>query len=142
MFSYVYCKIFTNTFFFTEHLWWLFLHCTGYCLVQSWSKQTKTELCRFFSFKIIAVHSGPILCNVVSDVFGQLCIDQTIFLWNVDPAWLIQHCMGYFFMKVVCLPWANIEQVISFWAMLAQKDPLWTVQSWTGEMIDLLAAGK
>ena len=31
--------------------------------MQSWSKQTKTKFCRFFSFKIIAASSGSILCK-------------------------------------------------------------------------------
>ena len=52
---------FLRTPFFTEHLPWLFLWCTGYCFVQYWPKQTKTNLCRLFSFKIIAAYSGPIL---------------------------------------------------------------------------------
>ena len=52
---------FLRTTFFTEHLWWLFLHCTGYCFVQSWPKQTKTKFCRLLFFKIIAVCFGPTL---------------------------------------------------------------------------------
>ena len=52
---------FLRTSFFIEHLWWLFLQCAGHCFVQSWPKQTKTKLCRLFSFKIIVARSGPIL---------------------------------------------------------------------------------
>ena len=53
-------QIFYEHLFVTEHLWWLFLHCTG-CFVQSWPKQIKTILCGLFSFKIIAVLYGPTL---------------------------------------------------------------------------------
>ena len=70
--------------FFTEHLWWPFLQCTGYCFVQSWPKQTKSKLCKLFSFKIIAARSGPILhksffCAMLSQTYLDN-IQYTIFL--------------------------------------------------------------
>ena len=57
------------------------------------------------------------LCNV-----SQMYLDnndQTIFLCNAASAWSIQHCIGYFLIKVVCQSWANITQVIS----LCNVDP-------------------
>ena len=84
---------FLRTPFFTEHLWWLFLHCTGHYFVQSWPKQSKTKFCRLFSFKIIDVYSGSILHKCAQ---GQYCIlpqtyldniEYTIFLCNVFLAW-------------------------------------------------------
>ena len=94
---------FLRTPFFTEHLWCLFLHCTGYCFVRSWPKQTKTKLCRLFSFKIIAVCSRPILhkwfsCAMLSQMYLEN-IEYTIFLGNVFPAWSTQHCIVYFAKK-------------------------------------------
>ena len=35
-----------------------------------------------------------LLCNVISEVFGQHWLDNI-------PAWLIQHCIGYFPIKGV-----------------------------------------
>ena len=49
-------------------------------------------------------------------MLSQTCLDNiewTIFLCNAVPAWSIQHCIGFFPHEGVCLPWANIAQVIS-----------------------------
>ena len=61
----------------------MFLQCTG-CFVQSWPKQTKTKLCRLFSFRIITARSGPILhkkfyCAMLSQTYLDN-IEYTIFL--------------------------------------------------------------
>ena len=62
---------FLRTSFFAEHLWWLFLHCTGNCFMQCWPRQTKTKLRRLSSYRNIALRSRAniaqviFLCNVL-----------------------------------------------------------------------------
>ena len=102
----VYIAKFLRTPFFTEHLWWLFLHCAGYCFVQSWPKQTKTKLCKLFSFKIIAARSRSILhkifsCAVLSQMYLEN-IEYTIFLCNVSSQ-LGRHKLSVYFAKKSCL---------------------------------------
>ena len=56
---------FLRTPFFAEHLWWLFLHCTGNCFVQCWPRQTKTKLRRLSSYRNIAVRSRANIAQVI-----------------------------------------------------------------------------
>ena len=56
---------FLRTPFFAEHLWWLFLHCTGNCFVQCWPRQTKTKLRRLSSYRNIALRSRAIIAQVI-----------------------------------------------------------------------------
>ena len=127
-------------------------------LVQCWPTKIRIILQIFFQCKVVHglwvnIAQVIFLCNAVSDIFGQHWQDNIPMQCCPVPVWLIQHCLGYFFIKIVCLPWANITQVIS----LCNVDPersrtivdyfplqscLWTVQWWVGEMIDPLAASK
>ena len=66
-------------------LWTVGQLCTGIFLMQCWHRQIKTTLYRLFSCKNMSV------CQMYLDN-----IDETIFPCNVVPAWLIQHCLGYF----------------------------------------------
>ena len=89
-------------------------HCTGSCRVQCWQRQIKTTLYRLISCENAFVR----VC-----VFARLCIWATLTrqysyaMWSQHGRYNIVQVIYH--IKVVCLAWPNIAQVIS----LCNVDP-------------------
>ena len=103
--------------------WVLDQHCTCSLREQSWHRQIKKTLYRLFPAKTCLSALG---LHCTSNFPAQCCLRHfwATLTWQDSYAMLSQHgrhniVQVIFIIKVICLPWANIEQVI----FLCNVDP-------------------
>ena len=98
----------------------------------------------WLSSKNMSVLSGPILIVYAEQFSWECCLRHWQHwlgnVWNVVPELLIQYCIGYFFIDIVCQPLVNIAQIICFIQHLGCVQTtltrLWTVgQHCTGNCL-------